>query len=393
MQEKSLKGKFNFTEANLKQLSPKKKQYDVYDALVSGLSLRISPGGSKTFNFVKKINGRFIRLKIGDLTNTTLKTARTLAISYVTAYSFGEDPREEKKAKKEELMFTDIYESFYAHHVMRTNKYPALERRVAELSFLPLFARNTLKEITLDKVRKLHLEIANSRGKRIANRSINALSVVFNFAIREGMWNGNNPCNGVLKFPEQSRDRFLNEEELDIFFKSLEKEDEIYQDYFKLLLYTGARKTNVLKMKYKDIDFSIKRWRISELESKNKTVNIIPLSDPALEILERRKSINNSLENPSAFVFSSTIGTRGHLVDPKKAFARIKRSMGVDDFTMHDLRRTLGSYMAIDGASLPIISKALNHKNQRSTLVYARLSQEPVLEAVNSAILRMQRKK
>lgn len=58
--------------------------------------------------------------------------------------------------------------------------------------------------------------------------------------------------------------------------------------------------------------------------------------------------------------------------------------MQIEDFRMHDLRRTLASYMAISGLSLPVIGKALNHKSQTSTMIYARLSHTPVAEAVNA---------
>jgi integrase len=76
----------------------------------------------------------------------------------------------------------------------------------------------------------------------------------------------------------------------------------------------------------------------------------------------------------------------GFLKDPKKAILLLKNRMNVNDFAMHDLRRTLGSYMAIGGASFPIIGKALNHKSQISTAIYARLSQARVLDAINMAV-------
>ena len=71
--------------------------------------------------------------------------------------------------------------------------------------------------------------------------------------------------------------------------------------------------------------------------------------------------------------------------DPGGAFERVKKRIGVYDIRMHDLRRTLGSYMAISGISLPIIGKALNHKSQVLTAIYARLSHDPVIDAVNIA--------
>ncbi len=138
-------------------------------------------------------------------------------------------------------------------------------------------------------------------------------------------------------------------------------------------------------MKWTGIEFLFKRWRISDDETKNKEVNLVMLPDQAMVILERRFRENQKLAPPSEYVFPGT-GERGHLHDPKKAFKRIKKRMEVSDFTMHDLRRTLGSYMAISGASLPIIGAALNHKSYDSTEIYARLSKEPVLEAVNKAV-------
>lgn len=137
-------------------------------------------------------------------------------------------------------------------------------------------------------------------------------------------------------------------------------------------------------MKWSDIDFDLKRWRIPEHQTKNKDVNIVILSEPALKILGERVNENNQWRDPSKFVFPSN-SKEGYLKDPKKAFERIKQYMKVDDIRMHDLRRTLGSYMAISGASLPIIGKALNHKSQASTAIYARLSQNPVQDAVNIA--------
>lgn len=138
-------------------------------------------------------------------------------------------------------------------------------------------------------------------------------------------------------------------------------------------------------MQWTHIDFDLKRWRLPETLTKNKDVNIILLTQVVLEILIRRKAKNLRLESPSLFVFPSN-GKAGHLNDPKKSFERIRNRMGTSDIRIHDLRRTLASYMAISGASLPIIGKALNHKSQNSTAIYARLSLNPVSYAVDKAV-------
>lgn len=141
-------------------------------------------------------------------------------------------------------------------------------------------------------------------------------SAVFNFGLENGYFNLANPCHGLKRFRQCSRDCFLSKDELKKFFDALSFESQTYQDYFSLILFTGARKSNVLPMKWSDIDFSIKRWRIGENESKNKDVNIVPLTDICLEILKRRKKENNE-NSPSVFVFSS-YGRDGYLNKTKK---------------------------------------------------------------------------
>lgn len=137
-------------------------------------------------------------------------------------------------------------------------------------------------------------------------------------------------------------------------------------------------------MAWSDLNLDLRRWRIGETQTKNRDVNIVPLSEPALAILRARDVANKTIAEPSTFVFPGT-SSDGYLKDPKRAFDRVRERMEAPDIRMHDLRRTLGSYMAISGASLPIIGKALNHKSQVSTAIYARLSNDPVLEAVNIA--------
>ncbi len=84
------------------------------------------------------------------------------------------------------------------------------------------------------------------------------------------------------------------------------------------------------------------------------------------------------------FVFPGN-GSSGHLIEPTKGWKRILERAGVDDLRIHDLRRTLGSWQAKTGASLVTIGKSLNHKNQNTTAIYARLDLDPVRESVNAA--------
>ena len=71
--------------------------------------------------------------------------------------------------------------------------------------------------------------------------------------------------------------------------------------------------------------------------------------------------------------------------NPKEAWKRLIKRANIEDLRIHDLRRTAGSYMAIQGVSPTIIGKALGHRSQAATAMYARLTQDPVRQALIKA--------
>jgi integrase len=99
-----------------------------------------------------------------------------------------------------------------------------------------------------------------------------------------------------------------------------------------------------------------------------------PLPNAAVEILK-------ALPRSSEYVFPGA-GTSGHLTEVAKVWRRIRKRAGVPDARIHDLRRTLGSWLAAQGYSLPLIGRALNHTNVSTTQIYARLDLEPVRDAL-----------
>ncbi len=195
--------------------------------------------------------------------------------------------------------------------------------------------------------------------------------------ISAGLWELN-PAIGIKRNKEKSRDRFIQGDELPRFFEAVAKEEnEAIRDYVLISLLTGARRANVLAMRWQDINFERAEWRIEE--TKNGTPQTVALSPEAVEILLNRKPSDNEV-----FVFPGS-GKAGHLMEPKKGWKRILERAGIDNLRIHDLRRTLGSWQAKTGASLAIIGKSLNHKNQNTTAIYARLDLDPVRDSVNKA--------
>jgi integrase len=136
-------------------------------------------------------------------------------------------------------------------------------------------------------------------------------------------------------------------------------------------------------MRWKEIDFSLAIWRIPK--TKNGDAVTIPLVKDALTILSSRKTMVSPI---TPWVFPGHHFSRhGRL--RTEVWAQLVKDAELEDFRFHDLRRTMGSWQAMTGASLPIVGKMLGHKSASSTEIYARLTLEPVREAAEKAVAKM----
>jgi len=257
--------------------------------------------------------------------------------------------------------------------------------------------RRKLSSIESGEVRRLMNALKDGIGVHTANRTLELLRAVYNKVIAWKLYSGENPCHGLEKFKMKSRERFLTGEELPHFFKALSQtENKDFRDFVLLSLTTGARKANVLAIKWGDIDFDNLIWTVPGEFSKNGDPLTLPLTSAAVEVLEERKAMRekqNDLKEPkeelSEWVFPAVRSTSGHMENPKKHWAALLQSAGLKNLRLHDLRRSLGSWAAMSGASLAIIGRALGHKSVDATQIYARLQVDPVRAAMELATSEM----
>ncbi len=331
--------------------------------------LAVTGNGSKAFYLYKRIHGRPERVHLGAFPDISIEQARMAATRAKGKIAEGKNPQAEKRAIRDEMTFKELFDQFmnrYSKKFKRSWQYD--EREVNK--YLSHWFNRKISSITKDEIYRLHLKIGNDNGIYQANRILERIRVIFNKAIEWG-WDKKNPSEGIKKYKEKSRDRFLMGAELPRFFEALDKEENATaRDFFKIALFTGARKSNVLQMRWEQIDFESAVWRIPE--TKNGESHKIPLSAQAFEILKTRHA-----NAESEWVFPGE-GEQGHFHDPKRAWARILERAGISDLRIHDLRRTLGSWQAATGANGFIIGKTLGHKSPLSTQVYARLDLDPV---------------
>jgi integrase len=138
-------------------------------------------------------------------------------------------------------------------------------------------------------------------------------------------------------------------------------------------------------MRWSDIDLQNCIWRIPAASAKNKQAAAVALVEPAVSILTRRQAFWAG----SPWVFPSSSKT-GHITHAAKAWSVLVKSAGISNVRPHDLRRTVGSWLAASGASSFVIQKALTHKSAASTKAYAHLDVEAVRVALSKLTAVMQ---
>lgn len=371
--------RFSFSKALLNKLpNPEagKRAY-YYDTKTHGLGLSITPKGTKTFILYRKIHGKPERITLGRYPNIEIDEARALAHEANAAIERGENPNAKKRLARAEWTIGELFE-LYLEQYAKLHKRSWEEDEAQYQRYLQIWVNRKLSSLRKTDIQMLHTEIGQNHGQFAANRLLSLLQTMFNKAIEWG-WEKPNPALGIKKFTERSRERFLQADELPRFFQALATESNTtIRDYVWLSLLTGARKSNVLSMRRQDLDLKQGLWTIPM--TKNGTSQLLPLVPEAVEILQRRLQADNT----HTFIFPSHSQT-GHLVEPKKAWKKLLERAGIEDLRLHDLRRSMGSWQATTGANLSVIGKTLNHKDVSSTSIYARLSLDPVRQAMETA--------
>jgi len=371
--------KFSFSKAVLSKLpaaAAGKRAY-YYDTKVHGLGLAVTATGTKSFVLYRKINGKPERIHLGRYPDVELEEARARAHELNAAIERGENPNDEKRLARAEWTlggFFQIYLSEYA----KLHKKSWAEDEAQFRRYVQAWAERKLSSFAKAELQALHSQIGRDHGHYAANRLLALFHSLFEKA-REWGWAHPNPAQDIKKFTERSRERFLQPDELPRFFQALAEETHPHlKDYVLLSLFTGARKSNVLGMRWQDLNLQQATWLIPE--TKNGSSQLLPLMPEALLILQQRRSQYGQTE----FVFPARSQT-GRWMEPQKAWWTLLDRAGIDNLRLHDLRRSLGSWQAVTGASTAIIGKTLNHKSLAATEIYARLNLDPIRAAMETA--------
>lgn len=394
--------RFKFTKDKLDSLPTPDagKRVAYWDTQVPKLAARITHAGTVSFYVVKRVGAKVEWVSLGGYPELTPEQARTAAQTRLGEFAGGANPAAAKRAEKLQQTLGEAYEAYRDNAELRernTDDLRALwERFLGPLPDAPAkkhgrkrtkheagvnWSARRLDAITKGEVRALHAAIGKT-NKYAANRAIELGSAIYNYAT-SGNYRGDNPFSDVTPFKEAKRRRFIRAEEMPRFFAALaDDSSQDFKDYVLLSLLTGQRRNNVLAMQWEELDLGGATWTIPDEKAKADEQIHVALVPEAVEALKKRKP------RAAGYVFPAE-SKAGHMTPPKKRWAALLKRAKIADFRIHDLRRSLGSWQAISGASLLIIGKSLGHKSPSATAIYAQLQLDPVRQSVNTATSKM----
>jgi integrase len=208
-----------------------------------------------------------------------------------------------------------------------------------------------LEEVDRRKVAALLGQIETNSGPVSRNRARSALSSFFSWCVSEGLQELN-PVTGTAKAIQNgSRERVLTTEELRQLWRTLPQINVGFADIIRLLLLTGARRNEIGKLTWSEIDFKRGMIVLGPERTKNRRQFELPLSTQALAILERQPR-----RNSTEFVF-----TDKGFQDWDRAKQRLDNRLGIAEYHLHDLRRSAATMLAELGVQPSVIELALNH--------------------------------
>jgi len=362
---------------------PAEKDQFIWDSDAHGFGAKITPQGARVYLLQYRFAGRLRRYTIGRHGSPwTAEAARTEAIRLLRQVADGIDPATVKAAERRDPSFAEFAERYLTEHAVLHKKprSTAYDRDLLRLHILPAIGRRQLAAIVCENIARLHRSMASM--PITANRALALIAAMFGHAARWGLVaEGTNPCRKVKKYPEKSRERFLSEVELARLGAALAEAEAGYSPpaaiaTIRLLLFTGARKSEILGLRWEYVNFERAMLRLPDSKTGAKSIY---LSEPALEVLA---GLPRDPTNPYV-LHGKKHGAP--LVNVEKTWHRVRAAAGLDAVRLHDLRHSFAAVGAGAGLGLPIIGALLGHTQASTTERYAHLAADP-LRAANEAI-------
>ncbi|MEO7859979.1 MAG: tyrosine-type recombinase/integrase [Nitrospirales bacterium] len=379
-----------FTDKQVNALRPKKTRYALPEPGRTGLEIRVSPHGAKSWAFRYRYRGEQKRILFGAYPTLSLVDVRIKLGEAKKHIRDGRDPGElvtnARQALRTAPTVDNLAHEYLTRHAEKTMR-PATvkeDRRILEKEILPVWRGRLAKEVSRQDVMSLLNAIEDRRVYVMRNRVAGVLSRLFLFGLDEGMVDASPAVQlrrlkkiGALKV-EQPRSRFLSKDEIRSFWLGLDTIPIIpaMRAALRWALVTGQRRGEVSATHRNEIDDATRLWTLPATRTKNQREQLLPLPALALLILAEadrarirpqptRLNRTDRLPHdptPSPWLFPSS----RHLqpITPAAmtcAVVRHRAALGIGDATVHDLRRSMATWLSELGTPKDLVSALLNH--------------------------------
>jgi integrase len=364
--------KFNQTNVRTIAIPAEKRsrafpEHIEWDDTMPGFGVRVRHGGQtphRTFVVQYKLGDKQRRINLGNVAKVNLEQARAEAKKIFGKVAANKDPANERVVTRKAAAHTmgAIIEAYLADKATRVKRRSLVEiKRHLNIHWKPLHGL-ALASVHRADVAEQTRVIAKSGGPVAANRSRASLSAFFVWAIGEGLCEAN-PVFGTNKQQENGpRERTLSDAEAAALFRACPDND--YGRIVQLLMLTGCRRDEIGCLQWSEIDLEARTITIPAVRTKNHNQHIVPLTDKALAILQAIPRRDRD------YVFGKGRGGYSGWSKSKvilDAAAKLK-----DDWTLHDIRRTVRTGLGKLGVAPHVAEAVLNHLPAKLIRTYDR---------------------
>ena len=363
--------KVRLTDAGIAKMKPRKTEYIDWDSRTAGLGVRVRPSGHRSFVWHGQADGQAVRKSVGPVALMSVEDARRECIALQNGAAHAD--AEAERDRSDIPLFRDFALGEWraaSRDGMGASRRKFVDRMLKK-QFLPAFGA-----LRLDRIRRLDVERWFDAYSRTApggaNLALQLLRQILNAAVATGTIAAN-PAAGIKRNPRPKLTRFLSAGEIERLHRALdrlvdERSSRRQQaDIIRLLLLTGCRKGEIVKLRWSEVDGDM--LRLAETKTGPRTVW---LSEAARTILDRQPRTG------SPYVFSSPRDPAKPCTRDVELWRRARKEAGIEDVRLHDLRHTVASQAVACGTALSTVAKMLGHADPTMTLRYAHVGDREV---------------
>lgn len=369
-----------------------------WDDTLHGFGLKLLRDGTRTYVVQYRTAGGRAgstrRVTIGKHGSPwTAETARAEAKLILGRAAVGDDPAKAKRERREMLTVAQLCDQYMRDGTgTKKDSTLATDRGRIDRHIKPSLGQRKVDEVTQADIRKFMKNIAEGTtaadlktkprgraivrgGKGTATRTVGLLSGIFTYAKELGLID-QNPVHGIKRYPDKKNERYLTPAELAALGQALDQADILGTNpkaltIVRLLIYTGARRGEIERLTWKEVDLVGGRLKLDDSKTGQK---VIRLNSTARELLEKWGSKTG---HKTGYVFKATEGD-GHFVGTPRIWSSLRKACGLHDVRLHDLRHSFASVGVMAGTPLMIVGALLGHADHSTTQRYAHIADDPI---------------